>query len=640
MDRTRGFRVFLFVMAIGAIVLSVIELVAIPSWGPVFPGLGGLVLLVAALAFPIGRDDPASRCRQAMLEQVRQMWIEGVLESPLRRALSPAFRVRLEYAPAVTQPPADGEGPAGEDAPLDILSAYDRAEGMLLILGEPGAGKTTLLLELANALLARARDDPAYRIPVVFALSSWSEGRKPLNLWMVDELIWQYKAPRGVAEEWVKRGRLVPLLDELDELPAQDHSRCIAAINRHLRAFPGKPLVVCSQGAVLEPFRKKPALRGAVRLLPLSRADVDLALGQEGARAALRDALQADETLYERLDTPLRLSVAARACAGGCAPGVLAGGSAEGQDERLWEAYLEAARLPGDGGRRQLAWLAEQMRARRLSLFHLEHLSLSWLSRRAHQAAALWTPAVALGVIAGPTVGLTVAIFFNRVAGWIAGTLVTLLVALVGAGHARSAAPPLTNHPLFDGIAAPASWRRAGRAAFALAGGLGLGLISRSYCAWASDTDARLTFATFLMTTNAMAFGFVVDSWLPRAAPHRQIRRAAERAGLWALMLGPALALYVSFSLAQNGDRPPAGALFWGLLFGLLWALTTTFETGGLACLRHLLLRALLAREGRLPWRLATCLDDAAARGLLQRVGASYRFAHAGLREWLAKREA
>ena len=55
--------------------------------------------------------------------------------------------------------------------------------------------------------------------------------------------------------------------------------------------------------------------------------------------------------------------------------------------------------------------------------------------------------------------------------------------------------------------------------------------------------------------------------------------------------------------------------------------------------MRHLLLRALLAREGRLPWRAATTLDEAAARGLLQRVGASYRFAHNLLREWLAGRE-
>ena len=67
---------------------------------------------------------------------------------------------------------------------------------MLLILGAPGrAGKTTLLLELARDLLTRrAGDDPTHPIPVVFPLSTWSETRKPLDQWLVDELNLRYDA--------------------------------------------------------------------------------------------------------------------------------------------------------------------------------------------------------------------------------------------------------------------------------------------------------------------------------------------------------------------------------------------------------------------------------------------------------------
>jgi len=59
---------------------------------------------------------------------------------------------------------------------------YDRAEAELLILGEPGAGKTTLLLELARTLLERAEEDERLRMPIVFHLSSWAEGRQALRV--------------------------------------------------------------------------------------------------------------------------------------------------------------------------------------------------------------------------------------------------------------------------------------------------------------------------------------------------------------------------------------------------------------------------------------------------------------------------
>ena len=58
-----------------------------------------------------------------------------------------------------------------------IVQVYDRAEGELLILGEPGAGKTTLLLELARVLLERAEQNERLPMPIIFNLSSWDRNR-------------------------------------------------------------------------------------------------------------------------------------------------------------------------------------------------------------------------------------------------------------------------------------------------------------------------------------------------------------------------------------------------------------------------------------------------------------------------------
>jgi hypothetical protein len=60
---------------------------------------------------------------------------------------------------------------------------------------------------------------------------------------------------------------------------------------------------------------------------------------------------------------------------------------------------------------------------------------------------------------------------------------------------------------------------------------------------------------------------------------------------------------------------------------------------GGLAGLRHFLLRALLARTNLFPWRSIRFLDDAARRILLYKDGGGYRFIHRLLLDYFASLE-
>jgi hypothetical protein len=73
-------------------------------------------------------------------------------------------------------------------------------------------------------------------------------------------------------------------------------------------------------------------------------------------------------------------------------------------------------------------------------------------------------------------------------------------------------------------------------------------------------------------------------------------------------------------------DRPIMG-LSVGLLAGLF--------NGGLACLRHFILRILLWRSGALPWNYPHFLDTVAECILLRKVGGGYIFLHRLLLDYL-----
>lgn len=152
------------------------------------------------------RLEPGERNRQAMLEKVRAMWIAGVLDQSLYQATLITLGLHAR-SDAVTRPMdvlVQRPQQPGRTLSLDkpISEVYDDLNQALLILGAPGAGKTTLLLELARDLLDRATHDPMHQIPVVFPLSSWAEQRRPLAVWLVDELHLRYDVPRFIAQAW------------------------------------------------------------------------------------------------------------------------------------------------------------------------------------------------------------------------------------------------------------------------------------------------------------------------------------------------------------------------------------------------------------------------------------------------------
>jgi hypothetical protein len=125
----------------------------------------------------------------------------------------------------------------------------------LVVLGEPGAGKTVLAMLFTLGLLADP--EPNEPIPVLLPLSSWNPQREHLHTWLANKLLDDYPGlantasygPRA-ATRLIVGGRVLPVLDGLDETPPELHAAAINALDRAIAG--GRPLMVTCRSTEYE----------------------------------------------------------------------------------------------------------------------------------------------------------------------------------------------------------------------------------------------------------------------------------------------------------------------------------------------------------------------------------------------------
>jgi hypothetical protein len=270
-------------------------------------------LILGQQLAPVG--NPAREHNQRLLlADIKQEVV-----SRLKQSLHNAVLINLgkESQPQQVKRPWDAEIKIGlkpaEPLPdtTTILSVFDSTEiaGKLLILGAPGAGKTTTQLELAQALVVRAEEQPEYPVPVLFNLSSWKDDRQPLTDWLVAELKSKYGVSKNLGQKWVDNRQLLPLLDGLDELETQRQELCVQAIDQFL-AGENRPLylVVCSRIEEYSKYSSNLHLNGAIYLRELNETQISEYFEAVG-RVKFWQTLQQDETLLNLMITPLFLSI-------------------------------------------------------------------------------------------------------------------------------------------------------------------------------------------------------------------------------------------------------------------------------------------------------------------------------------------
>lgn len=85
-------------------------------------------------------------------------------------------------------------------------------------------------------------------------------------------------------------------------------------------------------------------------------------------------------------------------------------------------------------------------------------------------------------------------------------------------------------------------------------------------------------------------------------------------------------------------------ALIWNLIHWSIWALSfglgAALLNGGLACMQHVIVRALLWRAGAIPGDYVRFLDSTAQQIVLQKIGGGYQFRHRLLRDHFANPDA
>ncbi|MCB1985136.1 MAG: TIR domain-containing protein [Burkholderiales bacterium] len=387
--------------------------------------------------------------REKMIARVRHFWIQGVLYQPIYKL--PRLELELSHDSDAIEYPFEliirqpGEDTQQLAPKARAITVFDDFEQALLILGAPGSGKTTLLLELVEDLLERAEKNISYPIPVVFNLSSWSQQQLPLNQWLTEELNKNYGIPRKIAAKWIKNEQIAPMLDGLDEVSQKQRGACVQTINQYRLEHGLTPLVVCSRIADYEQLNTKLKLHAAIVIQPLKRSQIERYMAQDDQSIiGLKYALQSDGILWQLIDTPLMLGVAALAYQDFSQidqEKPIKEFPPQKHREQLLEKYVEA--MPKRSGRamqltnsiankpkkpqdfenfkNQLAWLAQAMKNESQSEFHLSWLQPSCLSSQSQQIFfnSLVGLSVALisGIFTAVFLGLNQGIFYGLLFG-------------------------------------------------------------------------------------------------------------------------------------------------------------------------------------------------------------------------------
>ncbi|HEU5374433.1 MAG TPA: NACHT domain-containing protein [Ktedonobacteraceae bacterium] len=613
--------------------------------------------------------------RQRLLKQVRTLWIDGLLEQSLHRAVW--VDLHLQQQPDALENPWHlvVQELAHEPRPLpagtSIIQVFDEADEELLILGEPGSGKTTLLLYLARTLLDRADADESRRIPVIFHLSSWPQQRLPLDQWLVAELKTKYQVSRQVGQAWVETDQIFPLLDGLDEVAESARTACVQAIINHMQRSPARtPLVVCCRNAEYQALSLQLPLQYAVMLLPFSREQIDTYLSSvSGQVESLRQALNEDKELFELARRPLLLSIFTLAYHG-ASPAELPMPTAQHDYPQALFAYYVKHML----GRRThlqrgteeqvyrwLTYLAAQLQQHQQTLLAIEYLQPTWLParfqrwyRRIMPLVYALTFGLVLGPIFGAGFGLVYGIIYRTSARLIFGLLFGLIVGLMGGlvGGLIFGITFKQHHTIQPAEDAGWSWTSATKGlGTGVAGGLVVGLAGGLLGASATGPLGGLVVglaATLLVGLVGGLVGGLSPLQLseritltPNAGIWRSGKRGLFYVVLCVLLFGLAGGLIFALLAASIGSLTYAllfgmvfgapGGLIFGLAFGLVGG-----RTGLAAFLQHFVLRFFLWRLGLLPWGLVAFLDEATERLLLRKIGGSYIFVHRLLRDTLA----
>jgi predicted NACHT family NTPase len=627
----------------------------------------------------------------------------------LRQSLHNAVLINLgkESQPQQVKRPWDAEIKIGlKPAVLlpdttTILSVFDSQEiaGKLLILGAPGAGKTTTQLELAQALVIRAEEQPDYFVPVLFNLSSWKDDRQSIADWLVAELKSKYGVSAKLGKEWIDSEKLLLLLDGLDELGPVWQEPCIRAINKLLQGE-CRPqfIVVCSRTEEYTSYKTRLKLNGTVCLQPLTTNQIYTYL-VEVNHADLHVLINKQPDLLELIKIPLLLSIVVLAYQ------EIFINSWENMTEERWNSMTAEA---GDKMqsidsfnlqyllisyiRRMLAWDIDSKvyTNQKFPTTQQTKLWLTWLAQQLDREAQteflsesiqptclnkdiqkwvyriifmlnIWLTSGVIGFVFGSISfgffkGIALGLFFafivtfNLISSSFSNFIFTKYNSnTYNLGKVRQRVLDYSSVLLRDSfrfnIDEPISpigdvhWSFK-KVFNILLINLGQGVLICCFLisAFQQTVIGGLIFVSVFIIVNLLISGsgiFEKPDIENKTVFNQSVKQSIRISGLVAVFT--CLSFMILFWINRIWKTTTITELF--LIFGLLLGVFRWQATGGLFCIQHFSLRLVLYFNGYIPWNYSRFLDYCTERMLLQRVGGRYRFIHKLLQDHFAQME-
>jgi len=654
-----------------------------------------LVVLVVALGLAMTRFGPrraatefdiarllAARVREQAWDELRRLappsdtitvWARSVTDGPFDPWVDLVHRAsawrhrgsRRDPGPWMARPPAVIDGTDGLAGLVRRIPTQ-----RLVLLGAAGAGKSVALIRLTEWLAAEWRVGES--VPVLVPVGSWDPARRGFDAWLTDWLREGFpflRAPvpgersRTWAEELVRGGQIMPVLDGFDEIAPALREEALNRIDAGIRD--GQPLVLAARSRDYMEATGRFRIRGAagVELLPLEAVDIAehwrRRAGQHDLswRAPAAEVMRSGSPLSEAMRSPLFASLATLVYSP-------VAGAADTPEPASLRDFPDAAAIrhhllgqfvpaayrrvdPEEEGwdatraKHWLVFLAQFLTdPDRGAVFRWWELHLTLRPRARRLLAAAFVGAVT-GLLTGLVFGTAIDIN-RRSNGPGTGARVGVAMTLVASGAAwllLGRAPEVpTARPRWRSI--DPGWLTVTAAVGAVLGPMVTQL------AWTDRTEP-----VSIGAGGGLLAGVLVGLTTGRRRREANVARtatpggAAERdlAAFRAFALSGSVGGGVTIGLAMGLAASQNGSVS-GIIVGVTTAVAAGLFIGVvLASLRaasawFVLSRACLAAGGRLPWRLLPFLADARNRGVLRQVGAAYQFRHIELRDWLAER--
>lgn len=562
-------------------------------------------------------------------------------------------------------------GGVGEGDLASVLAYYESlSPRRLVVVGEPGAGKTVLAFELLIQLLEQRIADKNGPVPVLISAAAY-DTRQAWPNWLAKQLALRYTISAGVAARLIAGGRILPIIDGLDEMdPAGAPKRAavlVTALNASMRGRVRAPVVVTCRRTEYQSLARKVDRATHVGMIPLSgdeSADYlrDQFLDEEEQRrwqpVLANLHAYSDGPLAEQLGTPWRLVMSLVAYRDGGDPAdmlppatVLTATAARKYANRIdrWllshyvssivRRHYPDGHYDGQQVERWLAAIAE---------------GLAWQGTHDRSAIDIrldqwWEPTAPIAtrilhsvVAALPAVPWVIVGIYTRNT-HILELSGGLLIAAAFATKSSSKKLRLRGITKREGL-----WKLAR----GLVRGLAFGLPFSGVVGIAAGAAGAIVYARTLPgeegysigVVNGLAYAFwieiacIVASVLafgtatlladssPEAAGPRDAIRSDGRSGIW---------VGFAFAVIAGGVASIISSLAFGIMAGITIGLVIGLGYGASTWTRYYVTVVIIAARRQGPLRFATFLDWAQKAGLLRTSGVAYQFRHRQLQDWL-----